>query len=262
MLSPLLAAVVAAVAPAVAACPAGISDLREHLRAARIAYATGDLMALQPAVAAVDEDLTCLDSLVSPDDAMQVHVAHALGWWLLRDEARVAFAFRGALAVDPHFLPGDDIAPEGSALMVLFNRVREQGAGISTPSRGKLVVDGFPGVKALPMERAVVLQREGVEGIETWYASPEGPPVDLAPSVPFGWYQEQSILVQKPPEYAWLAELRRLAARDLPDAKIAKRMNLRGHQIGGVPWTPASVEAQLDLDAEGALENARPLPGR
>jgi hypothetical protein len=233
--------------------------LRQDLRAARTAYAIGDLEALQPAVAAVDEDLTCLDSLVTPDDALQVHVTHILGWWLLRDESRVAFAFRGALAVDPHFLPGDDIAPEGSALMVLFARVKEQGAGISTPSRGKLVVDGFPGVKALPMERAVLLQREGIEGIETWYAAPEGPPAALAPKVPFGWYQESSILVQKPNEYAWLAELRRLDARGVPVTKIAKRMNLRGHQIGGEPWTPASVKAQLDLDAEGALENARPL---
>lgn len=259
MLSLLLAAATMLAAPAAAACPAGMADLREHLRQARTAYAIGDLMALQPAVAAVDEDLTCLDAVVTPDDALQVHVAHVLGWWLLRDESRVAFAFRGAQAVDPHFLPGDDIAPEGSALMVLFLQTKNQGVGMSTPARGKLVVDGFPGVKALPMERAVLLQREGIEGVETWYAAPEGPPVALASKVPFGWYQEQSILVRKPDEYAWLAELRRLAAHEVPVAKIAKRMNLRGHKIGGEPWTAASVEAQLDLDAEGALQNARPL---
>ncbi|MFH1468201.1 MAG: hypothetical protein ABIO70_27690 [Pseudomonadota bacterium] len=258
MLSFLLVATALA-APVAAACPAGIADLRDDLRAVRTAYVMDDLMALPGAVAALDADLPCLDSLVTPDDALQIHVAHAIGWWLLRDESRVAFAFRGALAIDPHFLPGDDIAPEGSALMVLFLRVKDQGPGMSTPSAGKLVVDGFPGVRALPMERAVVLQREGIDGVQTWYAVPEGPPAELAPQVPFGWYREQSILVANKAEIPVLVELRRLAGKGLSNEKTAQRMNLRGRKIRGEDWTAASVKAQLDLDAEGALEHARPL---
>jgi hypothetical protein len=253
MLAPLLLAALALLRPAAAECPAGLATLRAHMGEARMAYALEDLEGLRVAVLAVDEDLTCLEDVVSPEDALQAHITHVLGWWLLRDEARVVFAMRGVLAIDPDFQLGDDIAPPGTPLMVIFSRLREQDVGMSAPLDRPLILDGFRGVKALPVDRAVLIQREGVDGVETWYSAPDGPPSAVVRDPPWGWLVAGSILMAVPEQIAVLRDVRRLADGGRRPSKIADRLNFRGKTFAGEPWTAASVERQLSADEEGAL---------
>jgi hypothetical protein len=240
-----------------AACPADLAVLRQDMGQARMAYADEDLEALRQAVERVDEDLSCLSEQVTPDDALQAHMVHALGWWLLRDEERVAFALRGALAIDPAFIPGDDIAPAGSRLMAIFTQVREQGPGISAPANGKLILDGFEGLRALPMQRAALLQRREEGELKTWYSEPDGPPSGLVDEAPFGWVSEGLIMRQVLGEQMVLAELRRMADQGQHPSWIAARLNEKGLQKGAQPWSTRSVREQLELDEQGGLRHTR-----
>jgi hypothetical protein len=243
--------------PARADCPADLAILRTDMGAARMAYADEELETLRQAVMRVDEDLACLTELVTPEDALQAHMVHALGWWLLRDEDRVAFALRGALAVEPGFLLGDDIAPAGSKLMVLYAQVHEQGLGVSTPLEHKLTVDGFAGIRALPMQRAALIQREGPDGLETFYTSPDGAPSALLPEAPYGWRDEGSILAPVEGELYVLAQLREMAEDGQHPSWIATRLNEQGLLRGTEPWTTRQVKAQLEIYEEGALRHTR-----
>jgi hypothetical protein len=244
-------------ANAFAGCPADLATLRVDMGAARAAYAREELEELRQAVMRVDEDLGCLTERATPDDALQAHLVHALGWWLLRDEERVAFALRGALAVDPTFLLGDDIAPAGSKLMVLYAQVREQGLGVSAPLDEKLMVDGFNGIRALPMQRAALIQREGPDGLETYYCSPDGAPSDLVAEAPYGWRDEGEILAPVDGELYVLAELRRMADAHQHPSWIAARLNEKGLLRGTEPWSTRAVKEQLEIHAEGALRHTR-----
>jgi hypothetical protein len=256
MTSPLALAILLT-GPAQAGCPADLQTLRTDMGAARMAYTQEDLEALRHAVLVVDEDLGCLTERVTPDDALQAHLVHALGWWLLRDEERVAFALRGALAVDPRFLLGDDIAPAGSKLMVLYAQVREQGLGVSAAVEDKLIVDGFEGIRALPMQRASLIQREDRDGLRTWYTSPDGAPSELMVEAPFGWRDEGEILAPVSGELMILDELRRMADDGQHPSWIAERLNEQRRLRGLEPWTTRQVRQQLELYDEGALLHTR-----
>jgi len=256
MLSLTLAALLLT-AQAHATCPADLATLRTDMGAARMAHADEDLEALRLAVQRVDEDLSCLTERATPDDALQAHLAHALGWWLLRDEERVAFALRGAMAVDPGFLLGDDIAPAGSKLMVLYAQVREHGTGLSATVGDKLMVDGFDGIRALPMQRAALIQRQGKDGLETWYCSPDGAPSALVAEAPYGWRDEGAILAPVQGELYVMAELRSMADKGQHPSWIAARLNEQGKLKGMEPWTTRAVKEQLATDEEGALRHTR-----
>ncbi len=240
-----------------AGCPADLATLRTDMGTARMAYADEDLEALRQAVASVDEDLGCLTEPATPDDALQAHVVHALGWWLMRDEERVAFALRGAFAVDPTFIPGDDIAPAGSRLMVLYTRVRDEGTGLSAPASDKLRLDGFDGIQAVPMERAALVQREGEDGLETFYLTPDGVPTALLGDVPYGWRSEGKYLVPVPEERRVLDELLDLARRGENVPWISAKMNEQGLLMGAEPWNTRRVKQQLDVLEQGGLRHTR-----
>lgn len=244
-------------APVSAGCPADLATLRGDMGAARMAYLDEDLEALRLAVIEVDEDLGCLSELATPDDALQAHLVHALGWWLLRDQDRVAFALRGAMAVDPGFLLGDDIAPAGSKLMVLYAQVREGGLGLSAHVDQRLRVDGFEGIRALPMQRAALVQRHSRDGLETFYTSPDGAPSDLVHQAPYGWRDEGTILAEVQGELYVMAELRRMADQGQHPSWIAARLNEQGLLRGMEPWTTRAVKEQLETDEEGALRHTR-----
>jgi hypothetical protein len=254
---PTLAAILLLTSDTLAGCPADLATLRTDMGAARAAYAMEDLEALRLAVMRVDEDLGCLTARVTPDDALQAHLVHALGWWLLRDEERVAFALRGALAVDPSFQLGDDIAPAGSKLMVLYAQVRQQGLGVSAPLDHKLTVDGFEGIKALPMQRAALIQRQGPDGLETFYCSPDGAPSELLPQAPYGWRDEGEILAPVDGELYVLAQLRAMADEGQHPSWIAANLNEQGLLRGSEPWSVGAVKEQLAIHDEGALRHTR-----
>ncbi len=256
MLSSLLTAALLSTT-AQADCPADLATLRTDMGKARAAYADEDLEALRLAVEQVDTDLACLTQEITPDDALQAHLVHALGWWLLRDEERVAFALRGAMAVDPGFLLGDDIAPAGSKLMVLYAQVREGGLGVSAPVDGKLRVDGFDGIQALPMQRATIVQRQGRDGLETFYSSPDGAPSDLVDEAPYGWRDEGAILAPVSGELYVLDELRAMADDGQHPSWIAEHLNEKRLLRGAESWTTRAVKEQLAIDAEGALRHTR-----
>lgn len=257
MIPTLIMAVVLLPSAASAACPADLATLRGDMGKARAAYADEDLETLREAVITVDEDLGCLSELATPDDALQAHLVHALGWWLLRDEQRVAFALRGAMAVDPGFLLGDDIAPAGSKLMVIYAQVRQGGLGLSAPADDKLRVDGFEGIRAVPMQRAALIQRQDRGELQTFYTSPDGAPSELVDQAPYGWRDEGEILAPVEGELYVMAELRRMADRGQHPSWIAARLNEQGLLRGMEPWSTRSVKQQLETDEEGALRHTR-----
>ncbi len=240
-----------------AACPADLDTLRADLVDARMAYGREDLDELLDAVERVDEDLGCMTEWVTPEDALQTHVVHALGYWLLRDEDRTIFALRGALTVDPVFVIGDDIAPPGSQLTLLYVKARQEGPGLSVPSKYPVSVDGFRGLRAVPASRATLIQYETEDGLQTIYSSPDGPPSALVAGPPFGWLDEGKVLKPVLGEQQALTRLNNMASQGVISGRIAARLNNMGMPMGAIPWSAALVREQVEIARQGALIHTR-----
>lgn len=71
----------------------------------------------------------------------------------------MAAAVRGVYALEPDFVPGDEIAPHGSRILAVFDTARGSGPGsvwaMEVPG---LLVDGSPAPGGVPTERAALLQ--------------------------------------------------------------------------------------------------------
>ncbi len=255
--SVLLPALVLLAQPADAACPADLGILRSDLKLARQTYVDEDWEAFQGHLGAVEEDLGCLVKVATPEDALAVHLLYSLGCWMERDESRVAFGLRGVVALDPYFHPGEDVMPEGKPLMVRLVRARETGTGLSAIHDHKLIVDGHRGTRAVPMQRATLVQFKTEEGLQTLYASPDGPPQALFDRIPYGWRREGDILLTVTQEQTTLETLVAMADQGATNTGIAQALNDGGLLRGSEPWTAVQVEAQLAAQAAGALEKKK-----
>ncbi len=250
----LSALVLAGASAARAACPADLNTIRQDIGQVRMAWAMGEMEDFLVHMDALSMDLACLNKLVTPDDALQLHVVHALEAWMARDEARVASALRGALAVDPSFEMGIDIAEEGGGFASLFMRVRDDGTGLHAPIERKLIVDGFGGIKAVPMERNAVVQVvDGGKLQSTWYVGPDGAPSALYGTPPYGWHDEGTLLVPVSREVAVLRALVKLCDQRLKAPRIAELLNANDAEHGNEPWTVEEVKKQIAAQKAGEL---------
>lgn len=167
--------------PAHGDCPSTSAEVAGRASAALEAYTALDIPAFREHHQAFSTALDCLSEPLAPEHAARVHLAWALASWVDRDRDRLAAAFRGVLAADPEYEPGPEIAPDGSAVLDVFQQAWESGPGPEVPlAADDLWVDGEQRT-AVPTERAAVVQlRPPGDALHTWYTWGEGLPPALA----------------------------------------------------------------------------------
>ncbi|MFH1465287.1 MAG: hypothetical protein ABIO70_12950 [Pseudomonadota bacterium] len=194
-----------ALRPVLAApCPASSAELAAHVAAARRAYVGFDLDGFAAEVTGVEARLPCLVEVVSPGQALDLHLQLGLSAWLLQDPQALAAAARAVVALDPSFEPPPEIAPQGSRLRAVFATAREGGGGGSVEVDGPaLWVDGTLGDPRLPEARAALVQWQAPDaGLQSWYLDGLGLPPELlerlalaAPPVPRARHRSRWLLV-------------------------------------------------------------------
>jgi len=168
-------------APAHAACPADTAALGADMAAAVQAYDDWDWEAFDLAVDMVREDLGCLSEVVSKADAQEIHQLFARVGARQGDADQAIIAFRGLLALDPDYEPDAALAQQGSLLRKAYDMATIAGAGAADELQpGAWFVDGRPGVREVPRERAALVQRLDDDGaFSSWYVMGKGLPNEL-----------------------------------------------------------------------------------
>jgi hypothetical protein len=111
-------------APAWAACPASVADLRTATAEALRAWVDLDLEAFPTHYAAVVEAEGCVTAPLSSVEAADLHLVHALDAWGRRDEAATRAALVGLHETDRAYPLSEGIAPQGSGLRALWDAVQ------------------------------------------------------------------------------------------------------------------------------------------
>lgn len=150
-----------------AGCPASGEDLAEHVDAAATAYLAWEFESFDAHVEQVRTDLGCLEDLVSPPLAAEVHEVFAMLGARQGDIPLSLNAFRGILAADPDYVPDKDFAAKGSVIHQAWQQAGSWQAGSRKgekvrplPAGGgaEWVLDGHRRASALPTDRAVLVQ--------------------------------------------------------------------------------------------------------
>lgn len=162
---------------AVAGCPARLVELQAEIDAASAAYVAMDLDRFTGLAEAAREDAACLEEPAPAELARRLHQVLALWAWVRRDPAATTAALRGALAVDPLYDPGDDLAPAGGRLRSLYDAARAAAPSAPRPVGVELRVDGRAS-RLLPVDRAALVQLEQ-GGLRSWYLDGSGVPEEL-----------------------------------------------------------------------------------
>ena len=188
--------VVAAIAAhnANAACPADVDELRDDMAAATQAHGDWAWDDFDTAMGAVRADLGCLTEVLPSVDAKAAHLLFALAGASAHDEDQTIAAYRGLLTLEPQHEPDSSLAPTGSLQRRAWEEAKTSGAGPEDPlPEGIWFVDGKPGQKALPLQRAALVQLLEAGGLQSWYLCggelPEGlrrvmKPSPVAPAEP------------------------------------------------------------------------------
>jgi hypothetical protein len=161
-----------------AACPADAGIVEAHLQRVGAAEQAVDWDAFELAVDALRADLFCCCDALTPEQLIRVHRSFALAASRRRDEPRAEAAYRAVLVLEPGFEPPYSDAPPGSLLRRAWKRALEaRPEPIRLVPAGAWLVDGQPRTRALPAERAALVQRLGEgESCESWYLEGPWPP--------------------------------------------------------------------------------------
>lgn len=156
---------------AIAACPASPSGLSEHAAAAETAFAALDAEAFAAAMATLEEDLGCLESVIPPGIAAQVHKAHGLASFLGRDLEAATASFRAAAAIDEGMNLDPSYAPEGGPLHSAWAAGSQLGPSMRIELPQEQWIDGLRAADR-PKETPYVIQREAGDTFQgTWLAA-------------------------------------------------------------------------------------------
>ncbi|MCO4743558.1 MAG: hypothetical protein KC912_02135 [Proteobacteria bacterium] len=127
----LLSASLAQAAP----CPSSSSDLTEAYETAVVAFYAMDLDTFNAARDNARIALSCLEAVVSAQDAAAYHRLEALDGFAVGSEERTVTSFRRAHALDPDYDLPPKIAPAGHPLRVQFERAADAGPPRLSPLR-------------------------------------------------------------------------------------------------------------------------------
>ncbi len=200
---PFLLASVLSVTAAQAECPASASSLSDELGRAYSAYTAFELESFEARAASSIRRAECLEGLIAPELAVQLHLVAGLAAWLDQDPRSMAAAVRGVYALEPDFEPGVEVAPEGSRIRAVFDTARAGEPGPSQAVVGpELRVDGRPVDAGMPLERAALVQWTTRDGtVRSWYLDGLGLPSELvdelalaAPSAPHPRHRSRGLV--------------------------------------------------------------------
>lgn len=137
-------AALALLAPSVslAACPSSPDALSTHAAAAEKAFAALDSAAFTAAMTEMEADLGCLESVVPPGIAAEVHKAHGLASFLSRDLQGATASFRSAAAIDHSLSLDPGYAPKGGPLAGAWENAEMAGPSLRDDLPTELWVDG------------------------------------------------------------------------------------------------------------------------
>ncbi|TNE85063.1 MAG: hypothetical protein EP330_27045 [Deltaproteobacteria bacterium] len=154
-----------------AACPANPSSLSGHADSAEKAFASLDAESFKTAMASLEEELGCLESVIPPGIAAQVHKAHGLSFFLARDLESATSAFRAAAAIDETMALDPSYAPDGGPLHSAWVAAQQAGPSMRIPLPTEQWIDGLRAADR-PKETPYVLQRENGDTFQgSWLAA-------------------------------------------------------------------------------------------
>jgi len=153
-------------------------EVERILEVASTAWVVMDRASFEAATSERRAVLPCLEDMVSPDLAIQLHMHEALARSLERRSDLSQGAFRAILALQPGWELPAAMAPEGHRLRSDFRQAREQAPDgerrpFAPPGDGALMVDGQP-ARDVPVDRPFVVQMLDRRGdvVRTHYFTP------------------------------------------------------------------------------------------
>ncbi len=145
-------------------------SLRADVLVALGAYREGNWDAFDSRSHAAREGARCLDEVVRPADAVQLHLLEALVAWTARDLGRVADHFCAIRSIEADWALPEAIAPEGHTLWMAFEsgQCADDTVSIEPPdlSPDRLAIDGFwaGAIPGDPAKKAYFAQRTTESG--------------------------------------------------------------------------------------------------
>ena len=172
-----------------AGCPSTPDSLFEHVQAAEKAFGSLDAPGFEAAMAEVDIEVTCIESVVPPGMVAQLHMVIGLGGFLARDIESATQSFRAARSADPALELDPSYAPEGGPLHQAWTAALEMGPSPTVAMPASMWVDGTRS-EMRPTEVPALLQRASDDVFDGALLAPTDPlPAwalvpDEAPMVP------------------------------------------------------------------------------
>ena len=160
-------------APVAWACPDGaavpLAELVATARAATAAYDEGDLEGLHQGTAMAEQQLPCVDALLAPYHAADLHRMQLRAAFSRADEQGTRRAYQALLAIDIDYLPRE-LQP-GSPLFLLYEQARSQPAPamqpVPRPTGAEVFVDGAASASR-SIDYPAVLQLRDADGTLAW----------------------------------------------------------------------------------------------
>jgi len=166
-----------------AACPASFRDVLGGAESALVAYEQADLGGFDAARSGLATDLGCLEAILEPGEAVQLHLVTALAAWVRQDEAATRAAFGAVTALDPDFALQTHVAVLDARLVGLAEQATTAGALPQTMVLPLVPwstwrVDGSLATGAVPVGQPVLLQLSDTRSdrTRTWYLADGGLP--------------------------------------------------------------------------------------
>lgn len=227
--------------------PVGTAELRRILDVASTAWVVMDRSSFEAATAERREALPCLEEMVDPQLAIQLHLHEALAWSIQRRSDLSQGAFRAILALQPSWVLPAEMAPERHRLRADFEEASQgseqtERRPFAPPGDGALMVDGLPS-RDVPSDCPFVVQmldRRG-EVVRTHYFTPGSEPPQQNDGLAWWLYEGEQAGLGEPAA----SDQRASSSRLLLGGAVGV-----GLLAGGV-YTVAAVRA-------GALERGEP----
>jgi hypothetical protein len=156
-----------------AGCPASPSDLSSHAAAAEKSFAELDAASFTATMEAMAAELDCLESVIPPGIAAEVHKSHGLAAFLARDLEGAQASFRSAAAIDENLVLDPSYAPEGGPLHSAWAAASELGPSPTEPMPQEGWIDGMRSSER-PRDTPHILQTENGDTYRgAWLAAGE-----------------------------------------------------------------------------------------